>query len=283
MNAGTLVAEATALERTTPLHALLTSRPAALRPVLSATVTFRVLLLESDRSYEHLLAEAVRAEIPTAEITRTAGALGALALVELYFFDLLIVDAPLSPEVESELTGAFRRRNPKAEVILACPDSSTQGAVTRKNGEVTFHVLSAPVNPLELIETIRACRNRSSSPITEIDPDDEGYFVVVLSRHSPVEVVQFKCLSGATTALDFIRRDGPGGRVWFARGEIVHAETGAKTGEEALIEMINWPGGSIVEVSVPPPAEQTIRECWTSLLMRAVHAADERRAMAQTA
>jgi hypothetical protein len=83
--------------------------------------------------------------------------------------------------------------------------------------------------------------------------------------------------------LDFIRQDGPGGRVWFARGEIIHAETGALFGEEALVEMINWPGGSIVEVSVPPPRERSIQDCWTSLLMRAAHAADERRALAKTA
>ena len=138
-------------------------------------------------------------------------------------------------------------------------------------------------NPVELIESVRICRDRASITVTPIDPDEEGYFVVVLSRHTPVEVVQFKCLSGATTALDFSRRDGPGGRVWFARGEIIHAETGTMQREEALIEMINWPGGSIVEVSVPPPAEQSINEGWTSLLMRAVHAADERRAMAQSA
>jgi hypothetical protein len=54
-------------------------------------------------------------------------------------------------------------------------------------------------------------------------------------------------------------------------------------GEEALIEMINWPGGSIVEVVVPPPSEHSIQEGWTSLLMRAAHAADERKALAKSA
>ena len=282
MNAGPLVAEATTLERTAPLRALLGSRPSALRPVASSEVTYRVLLLEGDRSYETLLVEAIRAEIPGAEITRTAGALGAIALVELYFFDLLFIDAVLPPEVETELTAEFRRRNPKSEVILSCPN-----AHTRTSGEedpmVPLHVLPAPVNPLELIELIRGCRDRASLPVTDLDSDNEGYFVVVLSRHTPIEVVQFKCLAGSTTALDFIRQDGPGGRVWFARGEIIHAETGALRGEEALIEMINWPGGSIVEVSVPPPQELTIHDSWTSLLMRAAHAADERRAMAKSA
>jgi len=283
MNAGILLAEPVMLERPTPLRALAASRPSALRPVPSSTVTYRVLLLEGDRMYETLLAEAVRAEIPGAEITRAAGALGAFALMELYSFDLLLVDAALDREIETQLVSEFRVRNCNAEVVLCCRDADSRGCELTESERENIHFLPAPPNPLELIEAVRNCRDRASLPVTEADPDDDGYFVVVLSRHTPVEVVQFKCLSGATTALDFSRKDGPGGRVWFARGEIIHAETGAKRGEEALIEMINWPGGSIVEVLVPPPSEQSIHECWTSLLMRAVHAADERRAMAQSA
>jgi Domain of unknown function (DUF4388) len=283
MNAGSLVAEAASLERLSPLRALVASRPSALRPVPSSSVTYRVLLLEGDRTYETLLTEAVRAEIPDAEITRATGALGAFALMELYSFNLLLVDTLLHGDIEQQLVAEFRNQNPQAEVILCCPDAEARLSILSEADAAYLHFLQAPANPLELIESIRVCRDRASLPVTKLDPDDQGYFVVVLSRHTPVEVVQFKCLSGATTALDFSRRNGPGGRVWFARGEIIHAETGTMRGEEALIDMINWPGGSIVEVSVPPPAEQSIRECWTSLLMRAAHAADERRRLADSA
>lgn len=278
-----MVAAAATLERPSPLRALAASRPSALRPVPSSAVSYRVLLLESDRLYETLLAEAVRSEIPDAEITRAAGALGAFALMELYSFDLLLIDSAMAPDVEAQLVVEFRNRNPKAEVLLCCHNVEARRESLCKSDETPIQFLPAPPNPLELIEAVRGCRDRASLPVTEVDPDEEGYFVVVLSRHSPIEVVQFKCLSGATTALDFTRRDGPGGRVWFARGEIIHAETGAMRGEEALIEMINWPGGSIVEVAVPPPSEHSIQEGWTSLLMRAAHAADERKAMAKSA
>lgn len=237
--------------------------------------------------YENLLAEAVRAEIPGAEITRAAGALGAFALMELYSFDLLLVDACLDREIEAQLVHEFCSHNLGAEVILCCNDSEVRRTEAGSSDLTHLNFLPAPPNPLELIEAVRCCRDRASVQVTkpEVDDDEEedGYFVVVLNRHSPVEVVQFKCLSGATTALDFSRKDGPGGRVWFARGEIIHAETGAMRGEEALIEMINWSGGSIVEVMVPPPSEKSINEGWTSLLMRAVHAADERKAMAKSA
>jgi len=138
-----------------------------------------------------------------------------------------------------------------------------------------------------MIELLRGCRDRAlGATQVAIVPDGalketvENHFVVVLHGHTPMDVVQIKCLAAATTALDFIRRKGPGGRVWFVRGEIVHAETGLLTGEAALTEMMSWPGGSIVEVEVPSPRVHTIDMPWSSLLMNVAHAADERKALA---
>ncbi|MEQ1862378.1 MAG: DUF4388 domain-containing protein [Chthoniobacteraceae bacterium] len=232
-------------------------------------MTFRVLLLEGEGGGDSLLVEAVRAEIPDADILRTAGALGALALAELYDFDLLLVASPLPDELGGEVMTVFFEHNSEAEVIVAC---GTSPAKVPEGLRVC--TIQEPENPLEFIEAIRACRDRV---LGDPDADEgDGHFVVVLSRHSPMEVIQLKCLAAATTALDFIRPRGPGGRVWFVKGEVVHAETGALTGESALVEMMNWPGGSIVEVEVPPAAAPTIDMPWQSLLMCVAQAADER-------
>ena len=254
------------------------SRPsaqrAAVRPVSSAEVTFRVLILEGEDSSDQLLIEAIRAEIPDADILRTAGVLGALALSGLYDFDLLIIEVPLTAELQHELLHSFHEHNPDAEVVIA-------GDAPESDEDADFpliHSLPAPINPIEFIEVVRACRERILGPAVADDAEEDGHFVVVLSRHTPVEVVQLKCLSGATTALDFIRRNGPGGRIWFERGEVIHAETGGLHGIRALVEMINWPGGSIVEISVGPPDSRTIAVPWATLLMQAVQTGDELRA-----
>jgi len=262
------------------------SIPPALRALPSADVPFRVLVLEAENPEDTLLADVVHSELPDADIVRTAGALGALALANIHKFDLLVIDSPLRADVRMELLQAFLDQNPRAEVILAAP-----GFATPEHQAARIHVLAQPVNPLELLGLARQCRERALGPMPtvtltptiEVAEEENDHFVVVLNRHSPMEVVQFKCLSGATTALDFIRRSGPGGRVWFDRGEVCHAETGTLQGEEALVEMMSWRGGSIVEVVAAPAIERTIDRPWQSLLMYAAHAADERKAQALSA
>jgi len=235
-------------------------------------------VVEGGNPQDTLLADVVHAELPEADILRTAGALGALAMAHLHSFDLLVMDAPMGSDLQVELIEAFLEHNPPAEVILTAAEFVLPG-----NRGPRIHVLAQPVNPLELLECVRSCRERTGGARTESFPNEQPadtHFVVVLNKHTPIEVVQFKCLSGATTVLDFIRRTGPGGRIWFERGEICHAETADLRGEEALIEMISWPGGSIVEVVASAPPERTIDMPWQSLLMYAAHTADERRAKA---
>lgn len=250
--------------------ALTSTLQSASHPVPSADVNFRVLLVEDEESGDSLLVEAVRAEIPNADVLRTAGAMGALALGGLYHFDLLLIATPMPAQIGAEVLRIFAEHNPEAEVLVAgC------GALEGVPDGMRVSHLESFDNPIECIQAIRACRDRVlGPPIEEIG----GNFVVVLSRHSPMEVVQFKCLSASTTALDFLRPCGRSGRMWFEKGEITHAETGEFRGEAALIEMMLWPSGSIVEVNVPPCEERSIEVPWQSLLMIVAQAADERAA-----
>lgn len=227
-----------------------------------------MLLLEGEAGGDSLMVEAVRAEIPDAHILRTVGAMGALALCGLYDFDLLLAASPMPSDLAREVFDAFFDHNADAEVIIA------SGSIPPNlPSRMRLRALESPDNPIEVIEAIRSCRNRMLDLSDAEEP--AGHFVVVLSRHSPMEVIQFKCLAAATTALDFIRPRGVGGRVWFRKGEVIHAETGELIGQEALVEMMQWPGGSIVEVEVAPCRIQSIDIPWQSLLMRVAQAADE--------
>ena len=264
------------------------SRPAIpeLQPLavveLPAAVTLRVLVLE-DLQSDCALAEFIRSEAPQAAVSVTEDIIEAFRLAGSAPFDLLVVGASLTADIGRDLLTRFEKRNPQGEVIvIACetwlaqssPDAAEQG----------LHVLSAPINPIIVIEILRACCSRMHKVVPGVwDEEEEGHFVVVLRRHTPIEVVQLKCLSAATTALDFIRPHGACGRIWFEKGEVVHAEAGAISGEDAFIEMMNWTAGSIVEIMVPPPSQHTIAVPWNALLMNAAQMADERQARLQSA
>lgn len=250
--------------------ALTSTLRSASHPVPSADVNFRVLLVEGEGAADSLLVEAVRAEIPNADVLRTSGAMGALALGGLYDFDLLLIATTMPDDIGCEVLRIFAEHNPEAEVLVAGATAPSEVPAGMRLSQ-----LDSIDNPIECIQAIRSCRDRVLGPPKE---EAGGNFIVVLSRHSPMDVVQFKCLSANTTALDFLRPNGTGGRMWFERGEIVHAETGEFRGEAALIEMMLWPSGSIVEVTVPPAEEHTIDMPWQSLLMNVAQAADERAA-----
>jgi hypothetical protein len=68
------------------------------------------------------------------------------------------------------------------------------------------------------------------------------------------------------------------GVIFFRDGSVVHAEQGARTGEEAFCEMIGWQGGRFTVESNVVTAIRTIDKRCEHLLLDAHRVLDERRA-----
>ncbi|HEX8311102.1 MAG TPA: DUF4388 domain-containing protein [Chthoniobacteraceae bacterium] len=88
------------------------------------------------------------------------------------------------------------------------------------------------------------------------------------------DLIQMECLALTTRAVR-VDRGGASGRIFFAGGQIVHAELGALEGEGALYQMLAWPNGAFSIEEGVRPLEQTIERHWHSLLLEAAHQADE--------
>jgi CheY-like chemotaxis protein len=84
-----------------------------------------------------------------------------------------------------------------------------------------------------------------------------------------VDVLQMCCLSRRSGALQLVK-ESKSGLVFFRSGKIVHAETTAARGRDALVEMVRW---ELIEFayerSVRPPLE-TITTTWDDLMIDAV-------------
>jgi hypothetical protein len=84
-----------------------------------------------------------------------------------------------------------------------------------------------------------------------------------------VDVLQMCCLSRRNGAVQIVK-DEMSGLVFLRGGRIVHAETTAARGQDALLEMVAW---EFIEFaydrSVRPPVE-TITAPWNELLIEAV-------------
>lgn len=70
-----------------------------------------------------------------------------------------------------------------------------------------------------------------------------------------------------------VRSSGGRGTVFFRNGEVVHAEAGQLTGEEAFYEILSWEVG-VFECDTTPGQVETIRENWDFLLMESMRRID---------
>ena len=87
------------------------------------------------------------------------------------------------------------------------------------------------------------------------------------------DLIQMECSVMATRAVR-IDRGETSGRIYFARGQVIHAEVGELAGETALFEMLRWKSGHVVVADGVHPATETIDRHWQSLLLAAAPAAE---------
>ena len=97
-----------------------------------------------------------------------------------------------------------------------------------------------------------------------ISPNEPELFHVV-------DVLQMCCLSRRSGALQLVK-DGNSGLVYLRRGKIVHAETTANRGRDALLEVVGWKFVEFAyERSVRAPLE-SIKTDWDATLIDVVTA-----------
>lgn len=106
----------------------------------------------------------------------------------------------------------------------------------------------------------------------------ESAFQASLRDLTPLDIIQLKCLTRATTVMEFASA-GRVGRVHFRNGNIVHAEVtdAAEVAPIPSLETIfSWEKGIARELPRDQSAPQTIDTPWQSLMMQVAQAVDER-------
>jgi hypothetical protein len=136
--------------------------------------------------------------------------------------------------------------------------------------------MEKPVNLTVIASMAQSLYERFRNPTGRGDTS----FFASLSRLSPLDIIQLKCLNKATQAVDFVSKLHGSGRVYFRDGEIIHAQTEVAAGENALREIVSWRGGRVVEVSDSGQPARSINASWQSLLLEAAHAMDEKKSAA---
>lgn len=102
-----------------------------------------------------------------------------------------------------------------------------------------------------------------------------------LKDMSLVDIVQLNCRSKAEARV-VLRHGERTGAIYFAGGQVVHAECGPDRGGEAFYRLMQWRDGDfVIERDVSSP-QQSIEIPWTGLLMQTLQRIDEERGVSVT-
>ena len=102
-----------------------------------------------------------------------------------------------------------------------------------------------------------------------------------LQDMSLANLVQMLCLDQRQAMLKLKNQSRREGAIFFAGGQVVHAETGVLTGEEAIYTLLSWTDGTFEMDSQTMMPQQTVTAPWNHLLMEGMRLLDEQQAGAE--
>jgi CheY-like chemotaxis protein len=251
-----------------------------LKPVNEATTAttdpdrsreIQVLVLEPDEKVAMEILAALEEAMPGRR-TRVARSLGeAQQLVVDQKPALFVLDVDATYDMGQEFIYDLRTSHPNARAIILTAIHFAAREQIRGLGAIHFLEKPFPrADFITLVEALLASHGEAS----------DVSFHGALSDLHVSDIIQLKCMSGATSILEFTGPRGEKARVYFENGQVRHATAPGRDGLEAFNEIVNWQGGKISEVPVTGTLPHTIHADWQLLLMEAVRKMDEDRAVA---
>jgi DNA-binding response OmpR family regulator len=232
----------------------------------------QVLILEPDEKVAIEILSALEEAVPGTK-ARVAQSLGdAQRLVVDQKPALFVLDVDATYDMGQEFIYDLRtsHSNSRAIILTAIHFNAQRDQVS---GLGAIHFLEKPFPRADFITLVEA----SLAPTEEAG---STRFQGTLSDLHVADIIQLKCISGATSMLEFTGPRGEKGRVYFENGQVRHATAAGKEGMDAFNEIVDWKGGLISEIPVPHGTPHTIHLDWQVLLMEAVRKSDELRAEA---
>ena len=181
---------------------------------------------------------------------------------------LFVLDVDATYDLGQEFIYDLRTSHPNARaIILTAIHFTAQREQVAGLGAI--HFLEKPFPRADFMVLVEA----------RLAPGDKASerFQGTLSDLHIADIIQLKCISGATSMLEFTGPRGEKARVYFENGQVRHATAPGKDGLAAFNQIVDWKGGVISEVPVPHGTPHTIDLEWQVLLMEAVRTIDESR------
>lgn len=246
-------------------------RASHLQSESAAAQPFTVLILEDELLTRTFIERKLTAALPDVKIFTARNVAEAQTLLANNQIDFFLLDIVVPDGSGIDFLCDVQVTQADAQVVLMTAQELGQyRAAAEELGVLRF--LEKPINIDELVTLIRLRRQAND----ESHGSGSANFAATLTKLTAIDVIQLKCLAAATVALDFFDESGAHGRLYFEGGDIVHAEAGDHSGEQAVADIISWKRGRVEEAVDPAPVIRTIHVGWQGLLLNVVHQVDER-------
>src|ERR1700730_7638516 len=227
----------------------------------------RVLVLEPDEQLASSIQSALGEAAPDAMVEMARDLEQAQQLVIGVKPDLFVLDVDATHDLGQDFLYDLRTSHPNARAIILTgihlPSHREQVA-----GLGAIHFLEKPFPHADFVDLVRALLRPTGKGESE-------KFQGTLRDLHIADIIQLKCISGATSAVEITGPRGEKARVFFENGQVRHATAPGREGLAAFNEIVSWKGGTISEVSDAPPDTRTIDLDWQVLLMEATRKLDE--------
>jgi len=231
----------------------------------------RVLVLEPDEQLASEISSALQEVAPAAQVDMAHSLQEAQDLVLGVRPDLFVLDLDASYDLGQEFLYDLRTSHPNARAIILTAVHLTDQR-KQATGLGGIHYLEKPFPRRDFADLAEAVLRPAGKAESE-------KFRGTLSDLHIADIIQLKCMSGATSVLEFTGPRGEKARVFFDKGQVRHASAPGKEGMRAFNEIVTWTGGTISEVADAGPAPHTINLDWQVLLMEAMRSVDEKRSL----
>jgi DNA-binding response OmpR family regulator len=227
----------------------------------------RILVLEPDEQLASAIMSSLQEAAPEALVEMTHSLEEAQQLALGVKPELFVLDVDAAPDLGQDFLYDLRTSHPNARAIILTgvhlPEQREQVA-----GLGAIHFLEKPLVQWDFVDLVEHLLRSAKDKTAE-------NFQGTLRDLQFTDIIQLKCLSGATAVVEFIGPSGEKARVFFEKGQVRHATAPGRQGMAAFNQIVRWKGGTISEVTDAPSSPRTIDMDWQHLLMEAVRGIDE--------
>ena len=232
------------------------------------TESSRILVLEPDEKLASEVRTALQKASPDATVDLARSLEEAQRMAMGTKPDLFVLDVDATYDLGQEFLYDLRTSHPTARAIIL---TAIHLAAARERaaglGVGAIHFLEKPFPHDDFVDLVQALLKPSTAA-------ESLKFQGTLSDLHIADIIQLKCMSGATAAIEFTGPRGEKARVYFENGQVRHATAPGMEGMAAFNEIMTWKGGQISEVASDTKA-RTIDLDWQVLLMEGIRSVDE--------